>query len=133
MSIQLLIPRSSGSYQPVRALPKATHPILLSRSDVALWLLHIDFLLECAVEVGRGDVKLNDTKVANVCQGEDGAEGSQTHYGRNRFPVINTRTLVVVTSNDPTLSLLKDAIIELLMKCPTEFEGPHAIHRGTSS
>ena len=84
-------------------------------------------------EVGRSDVKLNDAKATNVCQGEDGAEGSQTHYGRNRFPIINTRELLVVTSNDSTLASLKDAIIELLMKCPAEFEGLHAIHRGTSS
>ena len=68
------------------------------------------------MEVGRVDVKLNDTKVANGSQGEDGAEGFQTHCRRNRFPVIDSRTLEVVLSNESTLVPLKDAILELLMK-----------------
>jgi len=80
------------------------------------------------VEVGRGDVKLDDVEGANGCQGEDGAEGFQTHYGRNRFLLIDTRALAVSPSNESTQVLLKDAILELLMKYPAEFEGPHAVH-----
>jgi len=71
---------------------------------------------------------LDDVKVANGCQGEDGAERFQTHYGRNRFLAIDTRTLVVASNIELILILLKNAIIELPMKYPAEFEGPHAVH-----
>jgi len=71
---------------------------------------------------------LGDVEVANGCQGEDGAGEFQTHCGRNRCPVIDTRTLVVASSNDSTLIPLKNAILDLPMKYPAEFEGPHAVH-----
>jgi len=51
-----------------------------------------------------------------------------THYGRKQFPVIDTMTLVVASSDESTLILLKNAILELPMKYPAEFEGPHAVH-----
>jgi len=62
-------------------------------------------------------------RVVNGCQGEDGAEGFQTHYGQKIFPVIDTRTLVVASSNESTLILPKNAIRKLLMKYPAKFEG----------
>ena len=52
LSSQLLVPRSPSLYSPVKALLKVPYPTLLSRSDEALRLLHIEFLLERAVEVG---------------------------------------------------------------------------------
>ena len=71
---------------------------------------------------------MNDVEVANRRQGEDGMEGFQMHYGRKLFPVIDTRTLVVASSNESTLILLKNAILERPMKYSAEFEGPHAVH-----
>jgi len=68
------------------------------------------------------------SRLANACQGEDGAEGFHTHYGRKSFHGIDAKTLVVVSSNDSTLILLKNAIRELLIKYPTEFEGLRAVH-----
>ena len=71
---------------------------------------------------------MDDIEVANGCQGKEGAQGFQTHYGRKRFLVIDTRTFVVSSSNESTLILLKNAILELPMKYLAEFEGPHAVH-----
>ena len=71
------------------------------------------------MEVGRGDVKLNDVEVANGRQGEGGMEGFQTQYGRRRFSVIDTRTLVVASSNESTFIPPKNAILEVSDEIPS--------------
>ena len=48
--------------------------VLLARDGVALWLLHVDLLLQVAVEEGRGGVELVDVPVVICSEGEEDAE-----------------------------------------------------------
>ena len=52
--------------------------------------------------------------------------GDSEHItGEKRFPLIDTRTLVVASGNESTLILFKNAILELLTKYPAEFDSLH--------
>ena len=126
VSIQLLIPHSPSPCQPVKALLGAPYPIRLSRSDITLWLLRVDFLLECAVEIGKGDIELDDVEVANGWRFQMAARARVVQRDQ-QFAVIDTRMLSVALSNELTLILLKSAVLELSMKYPAEFEVPHTI------
>jgi len=101
-----------------RAVPPQQHAIWPSRaSDTILRVNTLQEVSKLLPRLYRDAVVhsesrcRDDVEVANGCQGEDGAKGFQTHYGQKRFLVINTRTLVVASSNVSALILLKNAIL----------------------
>ena len=90
--VQLLVPAATGLLEAVERLAQTPHPLggLLLK---AFGLLHVDLLLELAVEVGRGDVHRLELEVLERSKGKDGLNGGPLGCRGKCLVVVEARTL----------------------------------------
>ena len=90
--MQLLVPAATGLLEAVERLAQTPHPLGGFFLE-AFRLLHVDLLLELAVEVGRGDVHRLELEVLERSKGKDGSNGGPLGCWSECLIVVKARTL----------------------------------------
>lgn len=91
--MQLLAPDASSLLQSIQRLVEMEHITWVSKV-VALRLLHVDLLLQLAVDIGMRDVDRAQVQVLNGSYGKNGADGGHAHSRRKGFQVVKARPLI---------------------------------------
>ena len=82
---------------------------------IALWLLHVDVLLECTVYKDMGDVDRAKMEVLNGRESKHSAYGGHPDSRSEGFSVIEARALTEALCNQTALVSLNGTVrIELL-------------------
>ena len=112
--MQLLIPNSSSLLQTVQRLPQ-TQDIARVAKVIALWLLHVDLLFECAIDKGMRDVDREKMEVLNGRESEHSAYGGHPDSRSEGLSVIEARALTEALCNQTAFVSLNGTVrIELL-------------------
>ena len=107
--MQLLVPNSSSLLQAVQGLPQ-TQDIARIAKVIALRLLHVDLLFECAIDKGMRDVDRAKMEVLNGKESEDSAYGGHPDSRSEGFGVIEARALTEALCNQAAFVSLNGTV-----------------------
>ena len=105
-----MVPGASCLLEPVQALLQLTHPVLLPCHREALWLLHVDLLLEVSVEVGGLDVHVVELPVVVSHEGEEKSKGGVADDWSEGLVVVDALLLCVALGHVAHLVLHELAV-----------------------
>jgi hypothetical protein len=91
--VDLGVPGAAGLLEAVQRLAQLADQLFLAGHDVAFRLLHVDVLLQLAVQVGRAHVHLVQLVAVMRGQRDDGAHRPIARDGRVRLIVVDHRAL----------------------------------------
>src|ERR1700743_3365020 len=93
-----------------RSTCSSLRDLIWSAHFKSLRLLHVDLLLQCALEICMGDVYGAKLKVLKCRNGQDGANGGVAHCGSKCLLEIKARTLRIAFGNQSGFVAFQGAI-----------------------
>ena len=104
-----LVPDPACLLQAIERLHKPADLIWTSHFK-SFRLLHVDLLLQSAIEIGMRDVNGAKLKVLQGCQGQHNANGGVANSGSKCLSEIKARTLRIAFGNQSGLVAVQGAI-----------------------